>query len=170
MTKVKTGKDVVIGQSAKFGENVVIWNYVVIGAHTLIGSETVIGSFCDVGKEVTIGKKCNLQAHVTISNGCKIGNNVFIAPNSSLLNDKYPVSKALTPPVIEDDAIIGGGVTVLPNIIVGEGSIVAAGSVVTKDVAARTVVRGVPAKVVMTREQYENKRNAFVKSHVTVEK
>ncbi len=170
MAKAKTGKDVVIGKSARFGERVVIWNYVVIGEDTFIDSETVIGSFCDIGKQVIIGKKCNVQAHVTISNGCRIGNNVFIAPNSSLLNDKYPVSKVLTPPIVQDDAIIGGGVTILPNVIIGEGSIVAGGSVVTKDVASRTVVKGVPAKAVMTRVQYEAKRDAFVKNHATVEK
>ena len=59
---------------------------------TKIGDGTLIGSFVDLGKDVVLGKNCNIQAHVTISNGCVLGDNVFIAPNSSLLNDKYPKS------------------------------------------------------------------------------
>ncbi|MCK4474933.1 N-acetyltransferase [Candidatus Bathyarchaeota archaeon] len=115
-----------------------------------------------MGSGVIIGKNCNVQAHVTISNGCKIGNNVFIAPNSSLLNDKFPLSECLTPPVIEDDAVIGGCAVILPNLTIGKGSVVAAGSIVTKDVPPRTVVKGTPATRLMTREEYEAKKKAFI--------
>ena len=64
---------------------------------------------------------------------------MFIAPNSSLLNDKYPKSTFLTPPVIKDGAAIGGGVTVLPDVTVGEKAVIGGGSVVTKNVPPRTV-------------------------------
>jgi len=161
MQKAKLGKGVIIGENVQFGENVVIWNYVVIGDNTKIGNRTHIGSFCDVGKNVVIGEGCNVQAHVTISNECRIGNNVFIAPNSSILNDKFPQSEPITPPIIEDDAIIGGSATILPNTTIGKKSVVAAGSVVTKDVAPETVVIGIPAKPMMTREEYETKKKAF---------
>jgi len=164
------GKGVIIGKNVQFGENVVIWNYVVIGDNTQIGDMTCIGSFCDIGKNVFIGKNCNIQAHVTISNGCKIGNNVFIAPNSSILNDKFPISKPLTPPIVKDNVIIGGGSVILPNITISEKSVVAAGSVVTKDVAPETVVKGIPAKPTMTRKEYETKKKAFIKNAATVEK
>jgi acetyltransferase-like isoleucine patch superfamily enzyme len=83
---------------------------------------------------------------------------VFIAPNSSLLNDKYPRSSLLAPPIVEDHAVIGGGVTVLPDVIIGENSVVGAGSVVTKTVPRRTVVAGVPARFVMSRKEYEAKQ------------
>ena len=162
MQKSKTGKGVIIGKDVQFGSGVTVWNYVVIGDNVKIGDGTRIGSFCDIGSGVLIGKNCNVQAHVTISNGCKIGNNVFIAPNSSLLNDKFPLSECLTPPVIEDDAVIGGCAVILPNLTIGKGSVVAAGSVVTKDVPPRTVVKGTPATRLMTREEYEAKRKAFI--------
>ncbi len=110
------GKGVILGKNVRFADGVVVWNYVVIGDNTRIGDETRIGSFCDIGKNVIIGKNCNIQTHVTISNGCKIGNNVFIAPNSTLLNDKFPVSVRLTPPTIEDNAVIGGCVVILPSV------------------------------------------------------
>jgi acetyltransferase-like isoleucine patch superfamily enzyme len=123
-----------------------------------------VGSFCDIGKNVTIGQNCNIQAHVTISNECALGNNVFIAPNSSLLNDKYPKSNFLTSPVVKDNVVVGGGVTVLPGVILGENSVVGGGSVVTKNVPSGRVFMGVPAKEVMTKQEYEAKREAFMEA------
>ena len=162
MAKPKMGKGVILGKKVLFGEKVIVWNYVVIGDNTRIGDGTRIGSFCDIGKVVSIGKNCNIQTHVTISNGCKIGNNVFIAPNSTLLNDKFPVSERLAPPIIEDNAIVGGCAVILPGVTIGEYAVVAAGSVVTKDVAAKTVVKGVPANPMMTRKEYEAKKKRYV--------
>jgi acetyltransferase-like isoleucine patch superfamily enzyme len=166
MSKPKVGQGVIVGKNVVFGENVVVWNYVVIGDNTKIGSETRIGSFCDIGKDVILGKNCNIQTHVTISNSCTVGDNVFIAPNSTLLNDKFPVSECLTPPIIEDDAVIGGCVAILPNVKVGKGAVVAAGSVVTKDVPPGTVVKDVPAIPVMTKKEYDEKKKAFVEKHL----
>jgi acetyltransferase-like isoleucine patch superfamily enzyme len=110
-----------------------------------------------------IGKNCVIQAHVTISNECKLGDNVFIGPNSSLLNDKFPHSRFLTPSIIEDNVVIGGCATVLPNVIIRKNSVVAAGSIVTKTVPSGIVVKGMPAKPMMTREEYEEKRKVFIK-------
>jgi UDP-2-acetamido-3-amino-2,3-dideoxy-glucuronate N-acetyltransferase len=162
MSKPRLGKGVLAGENVHFGENVVVWNYVVVGDNTRVGEGTCVGSFCDIGKDVVIGKNCNIQTHVTISNGCRIGNDVFIAPNSSLLNDKYPRSSLLTPPIIEDHAVIGGGVTVLPDVTIGEKSVVGAGSVVAKTVPPRTVVAGVPARFVMSLQEYLAKQKNYV--------
>jgi len=158
----KKGKGVIIGKNVQFGKNIVVWNYVVIGDNTKIGDGTRIGSFCDIGKDVVIGKNCNIQAHVTISNECKIGDNVFIGPNSSLLNDKFPQSRYLTPSIMKNNVVIGGCVTILPNITVNENSVIAAGSVVTKNVPSGIVVKGVPAKRMMTREEYEKRKKRFL--------
>lgn len=165
MPKPKMGKGVIIGKNVQFGRNVIIWNYVVIGENTKIGDGTRIGSFCDIGKNVLIGKNCNIQAHVTISNECKLGDNVFIGPNSSILNDKFPQSERLTPPIIKDNVIIGGCSVILPNITIGKNSVVAAGSVVTKEVAPETVVKGIPAKPMMTIKEYEAKKKTFTQTH-----
>jgi len=162
-TMPKVGKGTIIGENVQFGEGVVVWNYVVIGDNTKIGDGVRIGSFCDIGKDVTLGKKCNIQAHVTISNGCVLGDSVFIAPNSTLLNDKYPVSSLLSPPVLKDRVTVGGGVTVLPNVVLGEDCVVGGGSVVARDVPAGKVVAGVPAKEVMTLKEYCRKREAFLR-------
>jgi len=162
----KLGKGVIVGKGVQFGKDVVIWNYVVIGDDTRIGDKTRIGSFCDVGKNAMVGKNCNIQAHVTISNGCKIGNNVFIGPNSTILNDRFPLSNRITPPIICDGVIIGGGAVILPKIKIGKNSVIAAGSVVTKDVPSGVVVMGMPARKMMTRKEYETKKKAFLEGEM----
>ncbi|MCW4001337.1 MAG: N-acetyltransferase [Candidatus Bathyarchaeota archaeon] len=162
MQNAKRGVGIVTGKNVQIGEGCAIWNYVVIGDNTRIGEGCIIGSFVDLGKDVVLGRNCNIQAHVTISNGCVLGEGVFIAPNSSLLNDKYPKSSFMTPPVIKDGAAIGGGVTILPSVTVGEKAVVGGGSVVTKDVAACTVVAGCPARKVMSLAEFEAKREEFL--------
>jgi len=167
MPKPQTGKGVIIGKNVQFGKDIVLWNYVVIGDNTKLGEGTLIGSFCDIGKDVIIGKNCIIQAHVTISNECKLGNNIFIGPNSSLLNDKFPHSRCLTPSTIKDNVVIGGCVTILPSVTIGKNSVIAAGSVVTKDILTETVVKGIPAKLMMTRREYEIKRKTFIEARKT---
>jgi acetyltransferase-like isoleucine patch superfamily enzyme len=167
MDKSKMGKGVVIGKDVQFGRDVIVWNYVVIGDETRIGNGTRIGSFCDIGKNVVIGKSCVIQALVAISNYCQLADNVFVGPNTAILNDKFPHSKYLTPSIIKDDVVVGGCVTILPNVVVNEGAVIAAGSIVTEDVPASTVVKGVPARPMMTRQEYNARREAFVKSQKT---
>lgn len=99
---------------------------------------------------------------MAISNECELGNRVFIGPNSSLLNDRFPHSTYLTPSIMKDDVIVGGCVTILPDVTVGKNSVVAAGSVVTKNIPPNTVVKGVPAEIMMTRSEYEKKRQAYI--------
>lgn len=142
-------------------ENIVIHEPSYVHDSARISKGTKIGAFVDIGKDVVIGADCNIQAHVTISNRVRIGNRVFIGPNTSILNDRYPVSKVLAPPIIQNDAIIGGCVVILPNIVVGEKAVIGAGSVVTKDVPAGNVVYGNPAKYKMSREEYERKKTEW---------
>lgn len=110
----------------------------------------------DFGKNIHIGE------NVFINSGCKmqdqggvfIGNDVLIGHNACLLtlnHDADPECRADMHPEpihIEDKAWLGSNVTVLPGVRIGEGAIVAAGAVVTKDVEKNTVVGGVPAKVI----------------------
>jgi len=97
--------------------------------------------------------------HVTIGKGTIIGNNVFIGPNTSILNDKYPPTHNPKEIVdIKDNVIIGGGVTILPGVIIDIDAVIGAGSVVTENISAGLMVAGNPAKIIGTKEEYIMKK------------
>lgn len=114
-----------------------------IGDNVSIGTNVIIEGYSE------IGDYCNLQSLVYIPTNTIIGDHVFIGPNTVLTNDKYPPhgGNTLTGPVIEDYASIGANVTILPGVRIGAHSLVAAGSVVTKDVPPETLAVGNPAKI-----------------------
>jgi acetyltransferase-like isoleucine patch superfamily enzyme len=116
-----------------------------IYGETNIGEDTKIGAFSDIGN-CTIGKRCNIQTMVSIPRGTIIGDDVFIGPQVTICNDKYPPSKLVSPVIIKDHASIGGNVTILPGVTIGEYAIIGAGSVVTKNVPNSEVWYGNPAK------------------------
>ena len=113
--------------------------------------------------KLTIGKHCHINENIFIQ-GANIGNYVMIAPNVTLLNSLHNYQNVDIPmimqggvenlnPTIEDDVWIGRNAIIMPNITIGEGSVVGAGSVVTKDVEPYTVVGGVPAKLIKRRKR-----------------
>lgn len=116
--------------------------------------------YIDYGKPVTIGKGCFIQQCCTFfgRGGIIIGNDVFIGPKVNLItinHDPNPDNRSATygrPIVIEDKVWIGINSTILPGVRIGYGAIVGAGSVVTKDVPAMTVVAGNPARIIKTIE------------------
>lgn len=116
--------------------------------------------YTDFGKNITVGKNvfinacCHFQDHggITLGDGCLIGHNVVFA---TLNHDKNPANRAhMTPApiVLGRNVWVGSNSTILPGVTIGDGAIVAAGAVVTKDVPANTIVGGVPAKVINTIE------------------
>ena len=115
----------------------------------------------DYGKPVTVGKGCFIQQCCTFfgRGGISIGNDVFIGPKVNLItinHDVNPDNRSATygrPIVIEDKVWIGINSTILPGVRIGYGAIVGAGSVVTRDVPAMTVVAGNPARIIKTIEK-----------------
>lgn len=152
---------VVVYEGAKIGSDVEFGHGVLVRERTVIGDGTKVGTNSVVEAEVSMGCNCSIQSMVYIPNGTVIGNRVFIGPNAVITNDKYPPSKRLAPVVVEDDVIIGANSTILAGVRIGEGAIVAAGAVVTKDVPPRTVVIGVPARAVGSRDEYLRKRELY---------
>ena len=133
-------RNIKIGRNFRTGHKVLVRENAKIGHHVMIGTSTVIDA------DVTIGNNVSIQSKVYISNGCVCEDNVFLGPNCVLLNDKYPVRKGeLQPPRICEGASIGGNATILPGITVGEGAMVGAGAVVTKDVPPWHLAVGNPA-------------------------
>lgn len=135
--------DVKIGDNFNSGHNVVIRENTHIGDNTSIGTSSIIEGNCKIGNNVS------LQSLVYIPTNTMIGNNVFIGPNSVLTNDRYPPnnSEPLEGPVLEDNVSIGANTTLLPGVTIGEGSLVAAAAVVTKDVPPFSLAIGSPARI-----------------------
>lgn len=108
-----------------------------IGDNVMIGEDLIIGEAGDdFGQKLFIGDRVAIGPRVTLIHES--------APNRSRLRKVYPGSRGNI--VVENDAWIGAGSIILPGITIGEGAVVGAGSVVTKDVPPYTVVAGVPAR------------------------
>jgi acetyltransferase-like isoleucine patch superfamily enzyme len=135
--------EVNIGQKCQTGHNVMIREKSTIGSNTLIGTNSIIDG------NVIIGEDVSIQTGVYIPLYCKIGNNVFMGPFSKLTNDKYMMRKefALIGPNIEDNVSLGANSIVLPGITLKKGTMVGAGSVVTKHTNENDIVVGNPAKL-----------------------
>jgi acetyltransferase-like isoleucine patch superfamily enzyme len=147
-----------ISPNVKLGKDVRIFDFVnLYGCE--IGDGTKIGTFVEIQKNAKVGKNCKISTHTFICEGVEIGDDVFVGHGVMFINDKYPRSvtgdgkmqteadwKVVTTHV-KRGASIGTGTTVLCGVTIGENAVVGAGSVVTKDVPADTVVAGVPARV-----------------------
>ncbi len=152
-----------IGKDVKLGKNVKIWNFVYIGDNTEIGDNVVIGSLSHIDYRVKIGKNCKIEGNVYIPPLTIIGDDVFIGPGAIFTNDPYPPSKRLSGIIVEDRAVIGAGSVIKAGVRIGKNSVVAMGSLVTKDVPPDTVVMGTPAKPVYSRNEYDKKRENWEK-------
>lgn len=125
-----------------------------------IGIGTNIGALSHIGRDVVIGMNCKIQGTVYIADGCRVSDNVFIGPGAVLTNDRHPPSQGRWSPVIvEDDAVIGANATIVAGVRLHTGCVIAAGSVVTTDIPSQQVWAGNPAKFLMTREDYEKRRD-----------
>ena len=146
-------------KNVRVGNNVRIFNFVNAYGCS-IDDESKIGTFVEIQKGATIGKNCKISSHSFICEGVHIEDNVFIGHNVTFINDKYPRATnsdgslqtesdwKVEETVIKKGASIGSGSTILCGISVGENAIVGAGSIVTKDVQANTIVAGNPARII----------------------
>ncbi len=147
-----------ISDDVKLGQEVKIYDFVnLYGCE--IGSHTKIGTFVEIQKGTKIGNNCKISSHTFICEGVTIEDNVFVGHGVTFINDMYP--RAITedgtlqtdadwvciPTVVKAGAAVGSAATLLCGITVGENAVIGAGSVVTKDVPANTIVAGNPAMV-----------------------
>jgi acetyltransferase-like isoleucine patch superfamily enzyme/dTDP-4-dehydrorhamnose 3,5-epimerase-like enzyme len=139
-------------ESKSIGTGTRVWAF----AHVLPGA--VIGADCNVcdhvfiENDVRIGDRVTIKSGVQLWDGLRIADDVFIGPNATFSNDKFPRSKKYQPSVVETHigrgASIGGGAVLLPGIRVGALAMIGAGAVVTRDVPARAIVFGNPARII----------------------
>lgn len=112
--------------------------------------------YADFGKNITVGENvfinacCHFQDHggVTIGDGCQIGHNVVFATLNHGLAPEERKTTYPAPIVLGRNVWVGSNATILQGVTIGDNAVVAAGAVVAKDVAADTVVGGVPARFI----------------------
>ena len=138
----------IIYADVKAGDHFQTGHHVMVRADTVLGDHVVLGTNVVIDGQVRIGSFVKIESNCYIPTHCTIGSRVFFGPGVTVLNDRYPLKMRATyrPEgcVIEDNATIGGGVTLLPGVRIGAGAFIAAGAVVTKNVPPRTLVVGVP--------------------------
>jgi UDP-2-acetamido-3-amino-2,3-dideoxy-glucuronate N-acetyltransferase len=147
-----------IASDVKLGQGVRIFAFVnLYGCE--IGDETKVGTFVEIQRGAKIGRRCKISSHTFICEGVTIEDEVFIGHGVMFTNDLRP--RATNPDgslqtaadwtclktLVRRGVAIGSGATLLCGITIGEGAIIGAGSVVTKDVPPGATVAGNPARV-----------------------
>lgn len=137
--------DVRIGRGFRSGHHALIREHTTIGDWVLVGTGVIIDGQAQIGDYVSLQGRVYVPTHTTI------GHHVFIGPGAVLTNDKYPLRQRQSyqpqGPVIADHVTIGANATLLPGVRIGEGAVVAAGSIVTGDVPAWSLAVGAPARI-----------------------
>jgi acetyltransferase-like isoleucine patch superfamily enzyme len=153
MENKRIAADVILGQNVQLADFINLYG-------CRIDDGTKIGPFVEIQKNAFVGKNCKIQSHSFICEGVTIEDEVFVGHGVMFINDKYPKSTTsagqlqteadwkVVPTLIKRRASIGSNATILCGVTVGEAAIIGAGSVVTHDVAAGSVVAGNPAKVI----------------------
>lgn len=146
-------------KDVKFGKNVKIFNFVNLYG-CKIGDNTKIGSFVEIQKGVQVGKNCKISSHSFICEGVNICEGVFIGHHVVFINDNFPRATTkkselktdkdwdIKKTLVEKNASIGSSATILCGLIIGENSMIGAGSVVTKNVPKKAIVVGNPARII----------------------
>ena len=146
-----------IAPDVKLGKDVKIFDFVnLYGCE--IGDESKVGAFVEIQKGVKVGKRVKISSHTFICEGVTIGDRSFVGHHVVFINDKYPLSAnsdgtlkkdadwKVIKTVIEEDVSLGSGAVILCGLKIGRGAMIGAGSVVTKNVPAKEVWAGNPAK------------------------
>ena len=143
---IKNSKQTIV--NVALGNNVKIYDFVNLYG-CAIGDNTKVGAFVEIQKGVKIGKNCKIETHTFICEGVTIEDDVLVGHNVTFINDRYPKVSGnwkLEKTLVKKGVSIGSSSTILCGITIGEGAMVGAGSVVTKNVKENTTIVGNPAK------------------------
>lgn len=141
-----------VAASAQIGAGTKVWINVQVREQARIGESCIISKDVYVDHGVTIGDRCKIQNGVSVYHGVNIEDDVFVGPHVAFTNDRVPrafnAEWQITPTLVKTGASLGANATIICGITIGEYAMVAAGSVVTRDVAPYTLVMGNPARAV----------------------
>jgi acetyltransferase-like isoleucine patch superfamily enzyme len=135
-------------ESSSFGPGLTTGHHVTVREKTIAGAGFQIGTLTEIQGDCRVGDYVRFQSNVFVGKKTTIGNFVWILPYVVLTNDPTPPSEVLLGCTIEDFASIAAAAVVLPGVVVGHHSLVAAQACVTKDVPPHMVVVGGPARIV----------------------
>ncbi|HSD81040.1 MAG TPA: acyltransferase [Solirubrobacteraceae bacterium] len=142
----------IVFAGAHVGRDAIVGDQACVRERARIGAGTVVGRGSLVDNDVTVGRRVRIQSMVYLTAQSVVEDDVFLGPCAMTTNDhtmaRHAPDYALKGAVVRRAARIGGGAVLVPGVDVGEEAFVAAGAVVTNDVAARGVVMGVPARLV----------------------
>ena len=149
---VTIGAGCVIYRGATISDSAFFGDLATVREDVTIGEGTIIGRGATIENKVEIGKKTKIESNAYITAFSAIGDYCFVAPCVVFSNDNYlgrteERKKHFKGPTLKKGARIGAGAVLLPGVVIEEDALVAAGSVVTKDVPARKTVLGCPARV-----------------------
>jgi acetyltransferase-like isoleucine patch superfamily enzyme len=147
-----------VAETASIGEGSTIWHLAQVRERARLGRSCIVGRGAYIGSGVVVGDHCKIQNHALIYEPARLGSGVFVGPAAVFTNDTYP--RAVNPdltvksaedwePVgvtVGDGASIGARSVCVAPVTIGAWSLVAAGSVVTRDVPDYALVAGVPAR------------------------
>ena len=141
-----------VESGAVIGAGSKIWRFAHVRNGATIGMRSMVGNCCYIDTGVTIGNGVRIQNGVLVYNGVTIEDQVFLGPNMIFTNDLFPRADGrhwkIIPTLVRKGASIGANATVVCGITIGEYAMIAAGSVVTRDIPPFTLVRGNPARQV----------------------
>lgn len=145
------GAGCVIYRGAKLGGKCFVGDLATIREDVEIGDKTIVGKGVSVENGTKIGKRVKIETEAYITAFSIIEDYCFIAPEVTFTNDNFlgrteERKKYFKGPVLRKGARIGANATILPGIEIGEDALVAAGSVVTRDLEPRKIYAGVPAR------------------------
>jgi len=152
----------IIDEGAIIGDGTKVWHFCHVMPGAKIGKLCVLGQNIYIASNVVIGDNVHLQNNVSIYDGVVLEENVFIGPSAVFTNVKFPRAHRkgrFETTLVKKGATIGANATIICGVTIGEFSMVAAGSVVTRDVPPGVTVMGVPAIIKRSKLHNQEKLN-----------